>query len=348
MPMGGRSVNLTEYLTSPPQEMDMEDEDIEYEAMMEAAGDNGPSIFEGARVNTDLYDAYGTHSWSPHPQASSLPRRSMAPFSGTFTAPSGNPEGENPPGSPPPLVSQSSPPIPLTRTANRSSVWGGGSTSTVSSLARQPSIRRAVRSRTVDFNDFSTRRRSTHRNTAADSDDHRSSEEVTNSWGWGPPVAPDESIGYSGARRFFPFSRRRSDAVAPRPGWLDSWANVENSRASSPPEPISFRPWPAGSAGSPTLIRASSFREHETSHLEESDRSQFPRLRRGGLRAPESMLSRHASPIAGATDEAQPPIAITVHQEAHTDTAPVPEASEVVTSVVAPINEQETRPGAGD
>lgn len=288
-----RRVNLTEYLTSPPEEMDMEEEEgIDgYDGM---AGESVPSFIEGARINSDLFDAYAAHGWSAHPM-----------------------EASNSPDSIHPSIESRA----------RNGNWFSGTTFNGSNLSRQPSIRRAVRSRTVDFNDFSTRRRSTFRNAAPDLDDPRPSVDIPNtltSWASGP--ISDEPLGSPGARRFFPLSRRRPEvAASSMPAWLDGGATT--SRPISPPEPLSSRPWRSVS-GPPPLIPISSFGEHELSYMDEPERPHLPRLRRGGLRAPESMLSRHASPVNGGTDQSSPAVVISISREAHTVTSPVAAAAE--------------------
>jgi hypothetical protein len=279
--------------------------------------ENVPSFIEGARVNSDLYDAYSAHGWSAHPMGSSLFRRSHAGFSTAFAPPPDSPEASN-------SLDSVHPPL---ESRTRNSTWfPSGTTFMGSTLTRQPSIRRAVRSRTVDFNDFSTRRRSTFRSTAADTDDPRLSEDIPNAlnpWMSGP--ISEEPLGSPGARRFFPFSRRRHEVAIPwMPPWLDSGAST--SRPVSPPEPVSFRPW-RSNAGPPPLIPASTFVAHERSPSDESERPPLPRLRRGAIRAPESMLSRHASPVTGEADESPPPIVISISREAHSVTAPAAEAT---------------------
>jgi hypothetical protein len=312
---------LTDYLTSPPNEMDMEEEDGDegYEGMAEA-GENVPSFIEGARVNSDLYDAYNAHGWSAHPMASSISRRSHANFSAVL-APTSDAEVSNPPASAhPPFESRTR---NSTWTLPGSTTFMSGSSPTLTPLTRQPSIRRSVRSRTVDFHGFSSRRRSTFRNTAADTDDPRSSEDIPGTLdSWMPGPISDEPLGSPGARRFFPLSRRRHEmAVSSMPAWSDGEAIP--IRPVSPPEPIAFRPL-RYNFGPPPLVPAISFEEHERSLSDESQRPQLPRLRRGGLRAPESMLSRHASPITGETDESPPSIVISISREAQSDPAEAP------------------------
>jgi hypothetical protein len=288
-------------------------------------GENVPSFIEGARVNSDLYEAYSAHGWSAHPMGTSLSRRSHANFSAAFAAPSEPPEANG--SSLPPLES---------RTHNGSwpfapssaFISGNGST-----LTRQPSIRRAVRSRTVDFNDFSTRRRSTFRNIAAGSDDPRASDDIPNAlnpWMSGP--ISDEPHGSPAARRFFPFSRRRSEmTISSMPPWLDS--GPSNSRPMSPPETNPYLPWRSNSRP-PPLIPVNSLAEHEHSLSDESERPQLPRLR--GLRAPESVLSRHASPVNGETVESQSSIVISISPEAPSITTPSAGTVEVVAPTMTP------------
>jgi len=319
----GRRVNLTDYLTSPPEEMDMEEEDG-IEGYDGVTGDNTPSFIEGARVNSELYDAYAAHGWSAHPMDTSLSRRSHT-------------------GGPPPDFSETGNSVdsihsslPSLESRARNSSWFPNSTTFHgSTLSRQPSIRRGVRSRTVDFNDFSTRRRSTFRNAAADLDDPRSSEDIPNaltSWVSGPIPISDEPLGSPGARRFFPFSRRRHEvAVSSMPAWIDSGAST--SRPVSPPI-SSYRPWRSNS-GPPPLIAQGSFSDHEHSPTDDPERPE-PRLRRGGLRAPESMLSRHASPANAGADQSSP-IVISISREAHTVTTPAPEATEVVAPITVSV-----------
>jgi len=145
----------------------MEEDEAEYESMLEAH-DNATSIIEGVRVNSDLYDAYGGHSWS-HPMGSSLLRRTHPNYSAVAVPRSDSPEGSSAPDS----VLQ-----PL---ETRRSSWGlpNSNVTTImnssgSALMRQPSIRRPIRSRTVDFNDFATRRRSAYRDSRTQDHPRRS------------------------------------------------------------------------------------------------------------------------------------------------------------------------------
>lgn len=217
----------------------------------------------------------------------------------------------------------------------RSTTWGlpAGTTFLTngpSTLTRQPTLRRPMRSRMVDFNEHASRRRSAYR-TAADSEDPRSSEDIANTLSpWVAAPSSDEPLGSSGARRFFPFSRRRQEVAVSSMPWTD--IGEGSSRPTSPPEPMAFRPWRSrsrsGSAPRPILIA------EEVPFIDDvSERSELPRLRRGGLRAPESMLSRHVSPVDGSTEDGgPPPIVISIQRESLRDVAPAEEVVPIATA----------------
>jgi hypothetical protein len=48
-----RPLNLTDYLSAPPDEMELDDDNDSLESMVDPSG-----AIEGARMNTNLYDAY--------------------------------------------------------------------------------------------------------------------------------------------------------------------------------------------------------------------------------------------------------------------------------------------------
>lgn len=327
--LGRRGVNLTDYLSSPPHELEMQDEDAEYEIMDVGDSIGVPTFFEGARVNSEnLYDAYasGSHSWS-HPLGSASERRSHASLSAVFAASTSSPEeSENgPDGQPPPLPQESLPPPPFPRT--RVSAWSGGSPASTSfhasnsatSLTRQPSIRRSIRSRTVDFNDFASRRRSSWRSTAVANDDV---DDPTQAFSWsqgnsGEGTGPSAN---TGARRFFPLSRRRPDIAASPGASVPSWLTDDSiARPMSPPEALGLRPWRAVSAA--PFISPISGELTDDAEAEAADR---PRLRRGTIRAPELMPARRASPVEADTAASAAPVEITISQEAHSHTTPAP------------------------
>lgn len=151
-----RPLYLTDYL--PPDEMDLDDDNDSLESMVDPSG-----AVEGARINSDLYDAYA----NPGSCSFSLFSRSIR------SHPIDTPASADPHISPtPPHLRH------MLRSATRREDWvllrdtspdgwGPPSPTTAPSappLTRQPSIRRLpARSRTVDFTDFTSRRRSSGR-----------------------------------------------------------------------------------------------------------------------------------------------------------------------------------------
>jgi hypothetical protein len=160
------------------------------------------------------------------------------------------------------------------------------SVSAPTNLSRQASIRRAARSRMVDFNDFTHRRRTTTRDTLASRIDGGGAETVTE---------PRESISSQTVRRFFPFPRpsRRHQSSANQ-AWSE-FSDTLSPDSDDPAQYFSIEPtvvaWYDPTAAEPRGSPDAESRE-ETENL-----LRAPRLRRGGVRAPESMLSRHASPL---------------------------------------------------
>jgi hypothetical protein len=262
----------------PQEEMDVEEEDDDFEALMDSS-----SAVEGVRLNPDLYEAY-TPVWNPT-VGSTIPRRPQS-NNATSLASNAPPEGntDNAPISAP--------------TANRAPHWAIPPPPSLQSLQRQPSIRRPTRSRTVDFNDFTSRRRSTIRQNAAQEGGSSRSEEINDDSGVTLLLPHDEEIPVVQlpnepastsrnlpTRRLFPMIRSRPRregenetplSPLPDPSWLeeaaDSWFALPTPISSSPSQDVD-------SSEEQSLVPPSA-----------------PRLRRGGLRAPESMLMR-ASPL---------------------------------------------------
>ncbi|KAJ7437863.1 hypothetical protein B0H11DRAFT_1829788 [Mycena galericulata] len=278
---GRRTVNLTDYLTSPPEEMDMEEDDEEFESLL----DRGTIPVEGVRINSELYDAYGPASWT----TGSTTRRSFPIVS-----------------PPTPAMSEGSPPPPMLSppTSRSSSAWSLPPPAPGSlSLSRQPSIRRPARSRTMDFNEFTTRRRSSNRDLR------------------GEPSAADDSWARGSAqatRRFFPFSyqMRRHELH-----WNDSPGEPSGPEpeAELSDEPLSYgvtEPTPSSglsfySFPTPVSSGVSASASHDGHPAETSEvrATSAPRLRRGGVRPPESLLLRRVSlsPVPD-TPTLQPPV----------------------------------------
>jgi hypothetical protein len=268
-----RTMDLTDYLSRPPDELEMEEEADELESLEHY----GLVPLEGTRMNSELYDAYRSHASRPNP---STAYHAFSPAFYTVPAPPPAPTPDSPSDRVlPPLLD--SPPAPR---------QGGLTLPSASgllhpSLTRQPSIRRPARSRTADFSDFSARRRNSLRQLADDEGPSRL--ESSNSFpGLHFSTPRDDhdplSSGPPGqARRFFPFRPRRFEVIPtprPAPSTGEEWL--------FPPVPWSSAP--SDRTGPPDPEAQSG-----------DERSQAPRLRRGGLRAPESMLSRHASPANG-------------------------------------------------
>ncbi|KAG5639670.1 hypothetical protein H0H81_005853 [Sphagnurus paluster] len=238
--------------------MDMEEDEDIFERMLDVG-----NTIEGVRINSDLYEAYGTNVGAG-PSARAL---------------SSTPSSED---APSPVVSHP----PYFRWPPSS--YGPAPTN----LTRQPSIRRPVRpsSRSVDFNEFTHRRRSSTRENSNTHVEPNDSLSAVRNW-VGPPQNP--------ARRFFPFIRRRFEHADP---WSSDIPPPETEEPNGPLNYDSADP-PSGPWFSltPPVPRETSTMEEVLADVELSDErvhaSVVPRLRRGGLRAPESILSRHTSPF---------------------------------------------------
>ena len=262
-----RSANLTEYLTAPPSEMDLEEDEDIFERML----DNGTSI-EGVRINSDLYEAYGNNG-----------------FSSTSVVPNESPIVEESPAA-------TSTHLPTSRGLPWPMPAPGSSSLSTSTLTRQSSIRRPVRSRTVDFNEFTHRRRSSIREAGVRAESTEPSEAREGPW---------TARSSQSTRRFFPFSRtRRHETTDPDYfPWSEAADGpttetvIDDNRIRYISEPsVSGGTWftitpPHHSSASPSPPLPEAEISDERIHIA------APRLRRGGLRAPESVLSRHASSL---------------------------------------------------
>lgn len=298
-----------DYLTAPPEEMDMDEDDDEFESMLDGAA----SAIEGARVNTELYDAYGSHtpSWA-QPSALTLTRRPHSSYTAGVTSPgSGDTE---------PLI----PPLHSPPTTNRSGPWSlppGATHSMSTGLSRQSSLRRPVRSRTSDFAEFSALRRSSTRTSAAQElFGPRSDEEIANSLMLPRHISPvrdqpaSSRRGPQNPRRFFEFSRNRRHETTGSFPWLTESTGADANEESSayiPAEPTPSGTW--FSLHAPLSTSSSQTDPRDTEPSDERAQAAAPRLRRGGLRAPESMLSRHASPASAEHDvHSTAPLPVTI------------------------------------
>jgi hypothetical protein len=247
--MSARRNHLPMYLTHPPEEMDLDDDEDEFDSILDGTESIAPR--RAAMINT--YTS---------PPTSSLPiggSNTVIPFRSTSPTPLTLPDE--------PL-----PPLPYSR-----SYWvpPRSSIPAAHSLTRSSSIRRPTRSRTVDFNDFTSRRRSTTRDNAdtgggANAENSAASDTRNRDIAWSPPA---------GTRRFFSAIRHRRANT----GMFDEMT-VEDAAAAALSHTVDAFPT-----------------ETETSEERTNDNSTtlttnpLPRLRRGGLRAPESLLSAPGS-----------------------------------------------------
>jgi hypothetical protein len=155
-----RPLNLTDYFSVPPEEMDLDDDNDSLESMIDPSG-----AIEGARIDSDLYYAYS----NPGPRSYFFPPYFSLILNCT-------------PASTEPHISPATPhPRHVLRSATRREDWvlprdtspdgwappsstAAPSAPPLTALTRQPSIRRLLaQSRTVDFTDFTSRRRSSGR-----------------------------------------------------------------------------------------------------------------------------------------------------------------------------------------
>lgn len=250
-----RTVNLSEYLSAPPYGIEDDDDDLGLD-----------SYADGARLNQDLYEAYGF--W---------------PSRRVFSSSPSPPAEESATGMRPPSA------------VSRHGPWS--SSTSGSSLRRQPSMRLSSRSRTVDFNDFTSRRRTSIREAfSARPDGNEGSAELRErDVGRGPRPS---------TRRFFLFGRNRPHELAGSGGSQDGEAH--SGDGSGEGFTYIFEPSVPGAAWFPLTTPARSAspdhqepgrRSTETSDERVHQGQVVPRLRRGTIRAPESMFSRYETRV---------------------------------------------------
>lgn len=273
---------MAEYLTAPPDELDMEEDDDEFETML----DRATMPVEGVRINSELFDAYYPPSWTT---AAATTRRSLPAAGPPTPALSDDSQSQTPPGLSPPSTTR----------APAVSVWALPPAAPASlSLARQPSLRRtsATRARTVDFNDFTAHRRASTRTAASAPAPAPAAAEP----GAGAGDEPWMRAGASAraTRRFFPFSYQtrparhggaRTDELFDRGGVSSSDEALYLTETEPEPEPEQ----PASYFSFPTPASTTSA-------------GAAPRLRRGGVRPPESLLLRRVSPVLSVLEGGAP------------------------------------------
>ncbi|KAJ3572271.1 hypothetical protein NP233_g3193 [Leucocoprinus birnbaumii] len=246
---GRRTYNLAEFMNLPTTE-DMEDEENDLGSFWDSA--TNPA--EGARFNSDLFDAYGPHGW-----ASISRRLGTTPSPPLDDEPVWRPHG------------------PLSSTG-RTSTWTTIPTNSNSAtaLARHASIRRPTR-RMVDFNDWTARRRSAIRDTVGS---HGEGSESSS-----PYALVGSGDSSQTVRRFFPTNPRRTGRVSDR---LEERQVDEEGRLN--PVGVSMdREW------SPSIVmRTGDAHSSSGSSSTLSEDRPLPRLRRGGVRPPETLYSRYS------------------------------------------------------
>ncbi|KAI0044595.1 hypothetical protein FA95DRAFT_244359 [Auriscalpium vulgare] len=276
------SLNLTDYLAAPPEEMDM---DSETDASLDSLLDP-----EGARLNSELHEAYASPSYVSTEHAGPYTSRARHFAARAYRTQHAQAQGHAQPTSghddwatwmPPSTgagAGWSWPPAPS----------GPGS----ASLSRQPSIRRPpARSRTMDFHEFTTRRRSSTREDTS----------ATTPQATGTPAMTTLQVTSVPPRRFFP-PMRRLDLPWSQPS---DAPHVPSASTSSDPHAPAQERGPSRERFSwlPPLSVASPSRSASPDAASQppppTAPPSAPRLRRGGVRPPES-LSWHVSMVGSS------------------------------------------------
>ncbi|PPR02649.1 hypothetical protein CVT24_002132 [Panaeolus cyanescens] len=269
---------LSDYPGAPHMDTDLIDDEDDDELASFLDPPPPPSVLEGTRINSEIYDAL--NPW-PHNPPSSV------------TAPRVIPASPSP-------VSDEWPVI-------RPWSAAGGASTAPSTLSRQASIRRAQRSRVVDFNEFTHRRRITNRDARGESATGAEAREGNAGTGsTSAPAAPTSTSAWSSGgavRRFFPFPPRSSfNNLARR---AISPATAPSFFEYSPESPSqTFGPHYYEIVGSALPIRSSSADASTApgpstavgAETPDDVLTRAPRLRRGGVRPPET-LPRPRSPV---------------------------------------------------
>lgn len=242
----------------------------------------GAGPLEGVQMNSSLYDAFSTSNFDLPGTLPRAPERTIPSPRSPEPATSW-PVTSPPPRSPSATLASAS----LTSGPAWTGLGGPGST-----LSRQSSIRRSNRPHSSDngeFTAFTLRRRSTMRNSAIQDDGPRDESSTE---------APSRAV--DGSRSsFFPevVTRRSFDLGA----WMSHRRSFGlsnplrdelTSGASAVPSPSSSQMWysmTASASPEPALSAALSRRSSSTDINDDRRQVIAPRLRRGGLRPPESV-----------------------------------------------------------
>ncbi|KAH9942571.1 hypothetical protein B0H21DRAFT_750978 [Amylocystis lapponica] len=293
---GRRGLALAGYLGSQAEQAQQSEE--EDDGSVTSSG----APYEGFRINSELHDAY-----LPFPYDAGRHIHSADTAMAT-----GSPEYLDAR----PFFTPSPPPLPPQRlpSVTRSSTWTVQTvqpSSSVPTSTRQNIIRRPIRSRTVDFNEFTHRRRSTIRQNGHSEEQEGVSSENSRDGMWRfrmrdtSPVLDEPSTStlpppgvQPVTRRFFPLSPWSQSHRRQEVGGAFPWNPEMRKPPSSAPSggQSSSQLWYSLTAAAPTAPdSAAPSPPHITSTPDNHDESR-PRLRRGGIRPPESLLSRYASP----------------------------------------------------
>lgn len=236
--------------------------------------DTSTGVSEGARFNTDLFEAYGyngSRTWPP-----SLGRR-------MGTTPS-------PPLEPEPIWR----PLGSLSNAGRNT-WAAvptPSSTSATALTRHSSIRRPGRSRYVDFHDWTSRRRSTARDSSGPQPEVS---ESTSSLSLASDTESAQTV-----RRFFPTTGRRLER---RPESRQDRTGLDGGRSPG----VVDREWsPGATQGGPSSF---DYLQMTGATRTEAEERPLPRLRRGGVRPPESLWT-HRYSWSAPISASRPPEAV--------------------------------------
>lgn len=273
---GRRTYNLAEFMHLPSAEVDIEEEDF-----MNFL-DVSSNATEGTGYNNDFFDAYGSNGWPPVPRRfGTTPSPPLEDVSSMWRS-----HGTYIPG-----------------TVRNPSTWGttpGASGHLATSIARHPSIRRPTR-RMVDFNDWTTRRRSSTRDASHGEGSDGNS-----------PFSLAGGSGEPSIRRFFPTVSRRP--VRPS-------EHREEERV-HPPGVVMDR-----ERSSSVITRATESHSSSGSSSGILDDRPLPRLRRGGVRPLEMFRPNHHS-WSAPTSSSRPSEQINTNAHPSLTRSPSPGPSE--------------------
>ncbi|KAE9409849.1 hypothetical protein BT96DRAFT_459303 [Gymnopus androsaceus JB14] len=291
------------FLTSPPDAMNLDDDDDEEDFVASIA--EAESSLRRRDLILDSYTQSG-------PGSSNSSASTVA--GSTFVVPTFAERSA----SPAPMASDETSLPPSFSSSSRPS-WSYITPN--SGLTRASSIRRPTRSRTVDFNDFTSRRRSTIRSTGADENSSErdrdrgasippsasTSRAHSDIHLWSELDAPDTGIPDGNglptpASSFNPSGRFRHFRLSNYPSYHSSLYHSDDTATAEEGEnePTSDERNVQGD-GEGVADGASSGRARAPT----PSIIPLPRLRRGGLRAPESLLSRDASSLIVVADGGQ-------------------------------------------